>query len=92
MRRIHARLDEIIDAVGTAGFQSPLYETQRGDDTGQHIVKVVRNATGKLSDSLHLMSLPKLIFSARERLFPLQLFGYIPRDTIKKTSLGNRCP
>ena len=62
LRRRHRRVDIAIDAVLAPGGQMPLKQVQRTDHARQHIVEIMRNATGQLADGFHFLRLPQRFF------------------------------
>jgi len=57
-------LGRVIEALGDlrvlVAFKTPARDIERAHDDRQHIVEVVRDAAGQLTDRFHLLHLPQL--------------------------------
>ncbi|MNF59107.1 hypothetical protein D3C84_406870 [compost metagenome] len=77
--RRHAQIDEAVQIFGTTTGQTPTQQLQAADDAGQHVVEVVGDPAGELSDRFHLLRLAQRLFVVPQlcrALFHLLLKGF----------------
>jgi type VI protein secretion system component VasF len=58
---------EALDVVVTSGADTPLQHFHRADDGGQHVVEIMRDAAGELTDRLHLLRMAQRVLGLAQR-------------------------
>src|SRR5450756_1530098 len=79
LRAFERSVDET-HVVGLAAVKTPLQEIEAPYHDSEHVVEVVRDAAGQLSDCFHFLGLPKLGFET-----------FATRDFVQRLLMRNPC-